>query len=256
MISRSLLFSAVALFTVTAFDHAPAVWRGPPQMLAALDDETRDWVQALRNKFGGGCCDTADGFPVEVDGWDMGGTVDDTSGMTQWEASNASEQPRSRLRQPSLTLHLLGLSRRFFLRPTAHVDCGAVSARDFGIHPAQHQHPAVEDDDLAILLAGRRTLRTDIGLAAGRALQAQFTRLGVIRQVHHDPAGRAEVDHIRVVALGFGGGLGAHPVAFLVIRRKAPAPRNLPRLERGRKRRQDGGFRRRRRSLLLKAMLR
>jgi hypothetical protein len=56
-------------------------------MLAALDDETRDWVQALRNKFGGGCCDTADGFPVEVDGWDMAGIVDDTSGMAQWEAT-------------------------------------------------------------------------------------------------------------------------------------------------------------------------
>jgi hypothetical protein len=78
MVNRSLLFSAVVLFTVTALEHAPAVWRGPPQMLAALDGETRDWVQALGNKFGGGCCDTADGFPVEVDGWDMAGTVDDT----------------------------------------------------------------------------------------------------------------------------------------------------------------------------------
>jgi len=66
-------------------------------MLAALDDETRDWVQALKNKVGGPCCDTADGFPVEVDGWDMAGTVDDTSGMTQWEASNARSGYRVRL---------------------------------------------------------------------------------------------------------------------------------------------------------------
>jgi hypothetical protein len=89
MVNRSLLFAVVALFTVTALNHAPAVWRGPPQMVAALDPETREWVRALQNKYGGQCCDTADGFPVEVDGWDMAGTVDDTSGMAQWEASNA-----------------------------------------------------------------------------------------------------------------------------------------------------------------------
>jgi hypothetical protein len=47
--------------------------------VAALDQETRDWVLGLRNKAGGPCCETADGFPVEVDGWDMAGTVDDTS---------------------------------------------------------------------------------------------------------------------------------------------------------------------------------
>src|SRR6266487_1012472 len=81
MLNRLLLFAAVAFFTATANTHAPAVWRGPPQMLVALDDETRDWVQALRNKYGGSCCDTADGFPVEVDGWDMAGTVDDTSAV-------------------------------------------------------------------------------------------------------------------------------------------------------------------------------
>jgi hypothetical protein len=46
MVNRSLLFSAAVLFTVTALEHAPAVWRGPPQMLAALDPETRDWVRS------------------------------------------------------------------------------------------------------------------------------------------------------------------------------------------------------------------
>ena len=97
MLNRSLLFAAVAFFTVTAINHAPGVWRGPPQMLAALDDETRDWVKALTNKVGGPCCDTADGFPVEVDGWDMAGTVDDTSGMTQLEASFARSGYRVRL---------------------------------------------------------------------------------------------------------------------------------------------------------------
>jgi len=43
MFNRSLLFAVAVLFTATAIEHAPAVWRGPPQMLAALDDETRDW---------------------------------------------------------------------------------------------------------------------------------------------------------------------------------------------------------------------
>jgi len=97
MFNRSLLFAAVAFFTVTALEHAPAVWRGPPQMLAALDAETRDWVIGLRNNIGGPCCDTADGFPVEVDGWDMAGTVDDTSGMTQWQVGNARSGYRVRL---------------------------------------------------------------------------------------------------------------------------------------------------------------
>ncbi len=97
MLNRSLLFAAVILFTVTALEHAPAVWRGAPQMLAALDPETRDWVKALQNKYGASCCDTADGFPVEVDGWDMAGTVDDTSRITQWEAADARSGYRVRL---------------------------------------------------------------------------------------------------------------------------------------------------------------
>ena len=94
-VQRTLPLAALILFTATA---ALAVWRGPPQMVAALDDETRDWVQALKNKDGGPCCDTADGFPVEVDGWDMAGIVDDTSGMTPLEASNARSGYRVRLR--------------------------------------------------------------------------------------------------------------------------------------------------------------
>ena len=97
MLNRLLVFAAVILITGTAIKHAPAVWRGPPQVLAALDPETQDWVKNLRNKIGGPCCDTADGFPVEVDGWDMAGTIDDTGGMTQWQASNARSGYRVRL---------------------------------------------------------------------------------------------------------------------------------------------------------------
>jgi hypothetical protein len=94
MLKWSLIFAAVILFSANGIQHAPAVWRGPPQMIAALDDETRDWVIGLSNKVGSPCCDTADGFPVE---WDMAGTVDDTSGMTQWEAGNARSGYRVRL---------------------------------------------------------------------------------------------------------------------------------------------------------------
>ena len=97
MLNRPLLSVAVVLFTAISITYARAVWQGPPQMLAALGQETRDWVQGLRNKFGSPCCDTADGFPVEVDGWDMAGTVDDTSGMTAWEAKDARSGYRVRL---------------------------------------------------------------------------------------------------------------------------------------------------------------
>ena len=94
MVNRLLLFAVAISFTTGA---ALAVWRGPPQVLAALDDETRDWVRELRNKYGGPCCDTADGYPVEVDGWDMAGTVDDISGMPEWRAAFARSGYRVRL---------------------------------------------------------------------------------------------------------------------------------------------------------------
>jgi len=97
MLGRLLLCAAVALFTAAAIEHAPAIWRGPPQMLAALDSETRDWVKALENRHGALCCDTADGVPVEVDGWDMAGIVDNTSGMTKAEALDARSGYRVRL---------------------------------------------------------------------------------------------------------------------------------------------------------------
>ncbi len=66
-------------------------------MLAALDPDTSDWVKSLKNRYGGSCCDTADGFPVEVDGWDMAGTVDDTSNMDKWNAGDARSGYRVRL---------------------------------------------------------------------------------------------------------------------------------------------------------------
>jgi hypothetical protein len=97
MLNRVLLFAAVILSTAAAMTHAPAVWRGPPQQVAVLDRETRDWVKALKNKLGGLCCELGDGFPVEVDGWDMAGTVDDTSEMTELDARYARSGYRVRL---------------------------------------------------------------------------------------------------------------------------------------------------------------
>ena len=97
MLKRVLLFAAVILLMGTAITGAPAVWRGPTQQLAGLDREIRDWVRALKNKMGSLCCDLGDGFPVEVDGWDMAGTVDDISGMTELDAGYARSGYRVRL---------------------------------------------------------------------------------------------------------------------------------------------------------------
>src|SRR5215831_19475239 len=97
MINRLVLFAVVVLFMTTAITHAPGVWRGPPHMLTALDNETQVWVEELRNKFGGQCCDAADGYPAEISGWDMAGIVDDTSAMNQWDASLARSGYRVRL---------------------------------------------------------------------------------------------------------------------------------------------------------------
>src|SRR5262245_43260169 len=63
-------------------------------MVAAFDYETRDWFKGIKNKAGGRCCDMADGFPVD---WDMAGTIDNTSGLDEWEASNARSGYRVRL---------------------------------------------------------------------------------------------------------------------------------------------------------------
>jgi hypothetical protein len=50
MLNRSLLFAAAVVFATSGIERAPAVWRGPPQMLTALDEETRDWVRALKKQ--------------------------------------------------------------------------------------------------------------------------------------------------------------------------------------------------------------
>ena len=57
----------------------------------------------------------------------------------------------------------------------ADIDHGAVAALHFRIHPAQDQYAAVEGNHFAVLRAAAvRHRRTDIGLAAGRAFQAQL----------------------------------------------------------------------------------
>jgi hypothetical protein len=99
MFNRLLLVATTTVVFLTSdpIERASAVWRGPPEMLTALDYETRDWVKALTNNFGGSCCDRADGFPVEVDGWDMAGTIDDTSAMAESDALTARSGYRVRL---------------------------------------------------------------------------------------------------------------------------------------------------------------
>src|SRR6187399_198216 len=86
------------------------------------------------------------------------------------------------------------------LRPrrAAHVDHVAVPDPGILVDEAGDQHAAVERDDLAVLLAGRRARRADIVLAARAALEAQFLRSGLVGQMHDDAAALAGADHVRL----------------------------------------------------------
>jgi hypothetical protein len=89
MMNKSLLLAAVIPPLCQQSGEGHRNWS------SGSNPETRDWVLGLKNNSGGPCCDTADGFPVEVDGWDMAGIVDDTSGMTPWEAGIRSQDRTS-----------------------------------------------------------------------------------------------------------------------------------------------------------------
>src|SRR3954447_14236396 len=95
-------------------------------------------------------------------------------------------------------------------RRAADIDHVAVTDRGILVDEAGDQHAAVERDDLAVLLAGRRARRTDIVLAARAALETQFLRGGLVGQMHDDAAALAGADHIGLLALparrGFGAG--------------------------------------------------
>src|SRR5438552_10102213 len=86
-------------------------------------------------------------------------------------------------------------------RRAADIDHVAVTDRGILVDEAGDQHAAVERDDLAVLLAGRRTGRTDIVLAARAALEAQFLRGGLVGQMHDHAAALAGADHIWLLPL-------------------------------------------------------
>src|SRR5205823_2491533 len=107
----------------------------------------------------------------------------------------------------------------------AHIDAGAVAARDFLIGEARDQHAAVERDDLAVARAACRLLsRTDIVLAVRPALEAQFGRLRLVGQMHNDAAARAASNVIGLLALAARRDFGARAIVLLVIGGKPPAP--------------------------------
>src|SRR5665647_1864413 len=82
----------------------------------------------------------------------------------------------------------------------ADVDHVAVPGRGILVREAGDQHPAVERDDLAILLAPDRPGRADIVLAARAALEAQFLRRRLVGQMHDHAARGAGADHVRPVS--------------------------------------------------------
>src|SRR5881409_2888259 len=95
----------------------------------------------------------------------------------------------------AMTSKALGAGR------AAHIDHIAVTDRGVLVDEAGDQHAAIERDDLAVLLAGRRAGRTDIVLAARAALEAQFLRGGLVGQMHDNTTTGAGADHIGLLTL-------------------------------------------------------
>src|SRR3954451_608637 len=91
----------------------------------------------------------------------------------------------------------------------ADVDHVAVAGGGVLVDEAGDQDAAVEGDDLAVLLAGGGTRRADVVLAAGRALQPQLLRRRLVGEMHDHAAGGTGGDHVGILALRPGRGLGA-----------------------------------------------
>src|SRR6201994_1617751 len=108
-------------------------------------------------------------------------------------------------------------------RRAADVDHVAVAGGGVLVDEAGDQDPAVERDNLAVLLAGHRSGRADIVLAARGTLQPQFLRGGLVGQMHDDAAVLAGADHVRLLALAPRGILGALSVRRVLVRGEAPA---------------------------------
>src|SRR5438309_8079997 len=94
-------------------------------------------------------------------------------------------------------------------RRAADIDHVAVTDRGILVDETGDQHAAVERDDLAVLLAGRRSGRADVVLAARAALEAEFLRRRLVGQMHDYTAGGAGADYIGLLTLAAGGGFGA-----------------------------------------------
>ncbi len=60
IIALWVLILALVLFYTMAYAHDDGRYANSP---------LKDWVRGLKDKNGQGCCDTADGFPAEVE-WD------------------------------------------------------------------------------------------------------------------------------------------------------------------------------------------
>src|ERR1700760_1252964 len=93
-------------------------------------------------------------------------------------------------------------------RRAADVDHVAVAGGGVLVDETGDHDAAVEGNDLAVLFARGRTGGADVVLAARRALQPQFLRGGLVGQMHDDAAGLAGADHVGILALGPGRGLG------------------------------------------------
>jgi hypothetical protein len=58
-----------ALLYLTSFDSTPLAWARDDGRYQGSDPGIKAWVKQLTDKKGNGCCDTADGYPAEVE-WD------------------------------------------------------------------------------------------------------------------------------------------------------------------------------------------
>src|SRR4051794_28936576 len=112
-------------------------------------------------------------------------------------------------------------------RGATDIDHVAVTGPGVLVDEAGHQDPAIERDDLAILLAGHRSGRADIVLAARAALQPQFLRGRLVGEMHDHAAGRSDRDDIRLLALALRRLLGARPVVRILVGGEAPAAGEL-----------------------------
>src|SRR5687768_17352318 len=101
----------------------------------------------------------------------------------------------------SLTARLLLCARHGF-RAAPYVDARTIASRYLGIDKAGNQDAAVERYNLTIartasgLLAG-----TNVVLAVRSTLEAEFSRLGLVGEMHDDPAAGTAADVVGLLAL-------------------------------------------------------